>query len=222
MTPIAYFADVWQRCAQIEALYAYLAGRLTAALSGDELLRAEWVARVSALDLYVHELVAQNMVRIFEGSRNSCPGFSKFQCSSDTILRIKNASTPGDATAAFDFEVRSKLSRVTFQLPDEIADGIRLISEIELWNEIALTSGATAATKNTLAKSLKKDLSIIVERRNKIAHEGDLQPSIPRTPWDITRADVSHVSQFIEDLVQTIDKIVWQASCPNGAKRNPG
>lgn len=208
MTPFDYFADVWQRCAELETLHTYLAGKVTSAMSLDELLRAEWVARVSALDLYVHELVAQNMVSIFEGARNSCPGFSKFHCSSDTLLRIRNASTRSDATAAFDLEVRSKLSRMTFQLPEDIADGIRLVSGTELWNEIALAKGANAATKSVLAKNLKIELSIIVERRNRIAHEGDLQPSIPRTPWPITRADVFHVAAFIQDLVRTIDKIV--------------
>ena len=209
MTPIAYFADIWQRCVEIKALHSYLAGNLTPALSANELLRAEWgVARVSALDLYVHELVAQNMMKIFEGSRNGCPGFSKFHCSSDTLLRIKHAVTQADANAAFDLEVRSKLSRVTYQFPEDIADAIRLVSGIELWNEIALAKGATATTKGAIAKSLKKDLSLIVERRNKIAHEGDLQLSIPRTPWPITSADVSYVAEFIEDLVRTIDKIV--------------
>lgn len=171
------------------------------------MLRAEWVARVSALDLFVHELVAQNMISIFQGSRNLCPGFAKFQCSSDTLLRIKNASTLADASAAFDLEVRSKLSRITYQYPDDIADGIRLISECELWNEIALAKGATASTKAADAKNLKKDLSLIVERRNKIANEGDLRPSIPRTPWPINRADVSYAAGFIEDLVRIIDKI---------------
>lgn len=208
MTPFDYFADVWQRCAELETLHTYLAGKVTSAMSLDELLRAEWVARVSALDLYVHEVIAQNMISIFEGTRTSCPGFSKFQCSSDTLLRIRKAATPSDATSAFDLEVRSKLSRVTFQLPEDIADGIRLVSGSELWNEIALAKGANAATKSALAKNLKKELSIIVERRNKIAHEGDLQPSIPRTAWPITRADVSHVATYIEDLVRTIDKIV--------------
>jgi hypothetical protein len=116
--------------------------------------------------------------------------------------------TQADASSAFDLEVRSKLSRVSYQLPEDIADGIRLVSGSELWNEIALAKGATVATKGVLAKNLKKDLSIIVERRNKIAHEGDLQPSIPRTPWPITRADVSYVARFIEDLVRTIDKFV--------------
>ena len=97
---------------------------------------------------------------------------------------------------------------MTYQFPEDIADGIRLVSGIELWNEIALSKGATAATKGALAKSLKKDLSLIVDRRNKIAHEGDLQRFIPRTPWPITRADVTYVAEFIEDLVRTIDKIV--------------
>jgi hypothetical protein len=208
LAPIAYFNDIWQRCGEIEVLHAYLAGKLTPAMSADELLRAEWVARVSALDLYVHELVAQNMVSIFEGTRNSCPGFSKFHCSSDAVLRIKNAPTPADASAAFDLEVRSKLSRVTYQFPEDIADGIRLVSACELWNDIALSEGATAATKSAHAKNLKKDLSLIVERRNKIAHEGDLQPSIPRTPWPISRADVSYAARFIEGLAHSIDGIV--------------
>ena len=109
---------------------------------------------------------------------------------------------------AFDLEVRSKRSRVTYQFPEDIADGIRFVSDSELWNEIALAKGATVATKAAVAKNLKKNLSIIVERRNKITHEGDLQPSIPRTPWPITRADVSYVASFIEHLVRTIDKIV--------------
>jgi hypothetical protein len=208
MTPISYFADVWQRCAQLETLHTYLGSKVTPAMPLDELLRAEWVARVSALDLYVHELIAQHMLEIFEGTRPVCLGFSKFHCSSDTLLRIKCAATQADANAAFDLEVRSKLGRVTYQSPDEIADGIRLISGCELWNEIALAKGATDATKSASAKSLKKDLSIIVERRNKIVHEGDLQPSIPRTPWPITRADVSYVATYIEGLVGTIDSIV--------------
>ena len=124
------------------------------------------------------------------------------------MLRIRNAATPADATAAFDLEVRGKLSRVTYQFPEDIAEGIRLVSGIELWNEIALAKGAAPAAKTALAKSLKRDLSLIVERRNKIAHEGDLQRSIPRIPWPISRADLTYVAGFIEDLVRTIDGIV--------------
>lgn len=208
MTPKAYFDDIWFRCAETRSLFSYLNANLTSAMSPDELLRAEWVSRVSALDLYVHELVAQNMGKIFEGSRPSCPGFSRFRCSVDTTLRIRDSTTPQEASAAFDLEVRDQLSRITFQYPDDIADGIRFISPCELWNEIAIQKGATEATKSKNAKVLKKELSLIVERRNKIVHEGDLQPTIPRQPWPIDAKDVSQVETYIEELVCVIDDLV--------------
>jgi hypothetical protein len=163
---------------------------------------------VSALDLYIHELVAQSMLKIFENVRPFCVGFSRFQFSSETMMRIRNAPSAREASGAFDLEVRTKLSRITYQFPEDIADGVRLISDCELWNEIALRQGATQATKSARAKDLKKSLSLIVERRNKIAHEGDLQPSVPRTPWPIQRADVAFAAQFIRDIVGAIDTIV--------------
>lgn len=158
---------------------------VTAALQPDELLRAEWASRVSALDLYIHELVAQNLLRIFDGTRPTCSGFARLHVSSDTLMRIQSATTAADRSSAFDFEVRTKLSRVTYQYPEDIADGVRLISPCKLWNDVALKLGATAAALSTHKESLKKRLSLIVDRRNKIVHEGDLQPTIPRTPWPI-------------------------------------
>jgi hypothetical protein len=65
VTPIAHFDAVWTRCAQLSALHTYLENNVAGILQPD-VLRAEWVARVSALDLYVHELIAQNMVATYE------------------------------------------------------------------------------------------------------------------------------------------------------------
>lgn len=208
MLPKAYFDEIWVRCDLFAALHGYIVSHATAALQPDELLRAEWAARVSALDLYVHELVAQNLLQIFEGRRPNCPGFSKVQVSSDALMRIKAATTAADRSTAFDLDVRTTLSRATYQYPDDIADGVRLISPCKLWNEIALKQGATAATMSGATEALKKKLSIIVDRRNKIVHEGDLQPNIPRTPWPITRADVADVASFIHAIVTAIDQVV--------------
>ena len=208
VTPKVYFDEVWQRCELFAALHGYMANHATAALQPDELLRAEWASRVSALDLYVHELVAQNLLRIFEGQRPSCPGFARLQISSDALMRIQGATTAADRSTAFDLEIRTKLSRSTFQYPDDIADGVRLISPCKLWNEVALKMGATPATVSPDTESLTKRLSLIVDRRNKIVHEGDLQPTVPRTPWPISRADVSDVAEFINEIVCAIDRIV--------------
>lgn len=208
MTPLAHFSAVWERCAQLSTIHAYLDKHLATILQPDELLRAEWVARVSALDLYVHEVVAQGMVSIFEGTRAATPAFLRFPVSADTLARIRASSSPAEASAAFDLFVRSTLSRVTYQFPDDIAEGIRLCSTVELWNEVALQVGATASRKNSVAKSLKTDLSLVVRRRNVIAHEGDLQSSVPREPWPISRADLATVRGCIERLVNAMDAVI--------------
>jgi hypothetical protein len=148
------------------------------------------------------------MLEIFEGRRPASPAYLKFQVSTETLNRIRAAATTSEASAPFDLYVRSYLSRFSYQDPDDIADGVRLCSAIELWNEVALKLGATQATKPNEAKSLKKQLSLIVRRRNKIAHEGDLQQSLPREPWPISRTDLAFVADQIERLVRAIDAVV--------------
>jgi hypothetical protein len=208
MTPLALFESVWARCAHLSAVHAYLAANVAGALRPEELLRAEWVARVSALDLYVHELVAQQMLAVFNGTRAPCPGYLRFSLSTETVSRIRAAAGPHDAGAAFDLEVREKLSFLTFQDPDKIADAIRMFSPIELWNSVAIKLGANEGSKVTMAQQLKRDMSRIVDRRNKVAHEGDLQPTLPREPWPISQADLVIVSDVIERVVRAIDAVV--------------
>lgn len=206
MSPLTHFREVWDRCSQLSAIHAYLTANATSVLPLDELLRAEWVARVSALDMYIHELVSQKIIDIYDGNRPTTPSFLQFKISIETLTRIRSASILTDAKSAFELEIRSSLARITYQDPETIADGIRLISMVELWNELAIIiKGATTSNKSSLAKVLKKDLSLIVSRRNKIAHEGDLQPTPPRQPWAISRADLEFVTVTIESIVNAID-----------------
>lgn len=209
MTPLDHFEAVWARCDEMAALHAYLAANLVKALRPDELLRSEWVARVSALDLYVHELVAQRMAEIFAGTLLKPAGFANFLVTTETMDRIRNAATALDASAAFDLEVRRQLCMLTYQAPVKIADGIRLCSSVELWNEVALSFGATPLNKEATAKGIKIQLAAIVDRRNKIAHEGDLQPkAIPIEPWPISQADLGVVRAALERIVRAIDAVV--------------
>lgn len=208
MEPLDHFKEVWLRCDHLSVIHAYLANSVASALQTDEILRAEWAARVSALDLYVHELVAQRMVGIFEGKLPLCTGFSAFTVSNETMERVRTASSITDASAAFDLAVRDQLSRKTFQYPDDIASGVRLCSGIALWNEVAVHMGSTPQTKDEDAKRIKKELAQVVGRRNKIVHEGDLQPTIPRRPWPINQADLAFVTQFVSALVYAIDAVV--------------
>jgi hypothetical protein len=79
----------------------------------------------------------------------------------------------------------------------KVADGIRLISEIKLWEAVAARLGVTAA-------QVKQRLGLIVDRRNKIAHEADLDPTYPKVRWPISAADVDGVVEFLERVVEAI------------------
>jgi hypothetical protein len=148
------------------------------------------------------------MLAIFEGRRPVTPSYLKFEVSNETVNRIRASATASEASAAFDLYVRDRLSRITYQDPDDIADGVRLCSTIELWNEVATRYGSSPQMKSVVAKSLKTQLSLIVRRRNQIAHEGDLQPPPLREPWPINQADLHYVAGQIEGLVKAIDAVV--------------
>lgn len=212
MNPLQLFNDVWQRADMLGALHAFVSNQGTAALKPGELLRADWVARVSALDLYVHELVAQRMSRIVYGELPQTPAFRRFRVSTETSIRMKDRPE-AEARAAYDLDVREQFGIQTFQAPDKIADAIRLCSPVKLWSEVAIDQnpGASPTKIEAFSKSIKATLSLIVDRRNKIAHEGDLQPSMPREPWPIAEPDLLEVRSFIQKIVTSIDRVLTSA-----------
>ena len=57
-------------------------------------------------------------------------------------------------------------------------------------------------------EDVKSRLSLIVERRNKIVHEADLDPSYPGVRWPVAKADADGVIDFIEDLCERIHSSV--------------
>ncbi|MEN5020988.1 HEPN domain-containing protein [Pantoea agglomerans] len=208
-SPKDIFDDAWLRCDVLAIAYSHASKNFTGAFKAEEILRAEWVARVSALDLFIHEIIAQNMLLIFQKNKSASSGYNKFTLPHRVVDSIRDPnSTPTDAERFFDLEIRRQLGFQTYQHPKNIADGIKYISNIELWNSVALYNGATSKTMQTQAGNVRNQLEAIVDRRNKIAHEGDMQPSVPRTPWPINHGQLATVRDFINSLVISIDAIV--------------
>lgn len=99
-------------------------------------------------------------------------------------------------------EVRNRLGYRSFQQPDKIAEAIRLISDKKLWDEVALKI-------NMPAKDIKQQLSTIVDRRNKIAHEADIDPTFGiGSRWYIDENLVSDAVDFIEEVAESIHQIL--------------
>ncbi|MTJ07391.1 HEPN domain-containing protein [Anabaena sp. UHCC 0204] len=99
-------------------------------------------------------------------------------------------------------ELRKEFSKLSFQTPDSIADAIRYISNQPLWDEVAKKISRTA-------KDVKQQLNSIVYRRNKIAHEADIDPTFGLGGrWNIDESMVNDAVNFIEQVVESIHQIL--------------
>jgi RiboL-PSP-HEPN len=115
--------------------------------------------------------------------------------SNSIVNRLNNASWLED-------EIRERLGYQSFQQADKIADAIRYISDKKLWDEVA-----TKMSKP--AKDVKQQLNSIVDRRNKIAHEADIDPTFNiGSRWNIDEVLVGDAVDFIEILVESIHQVL--------------
>jgi hypothetical protein len=123
-------------------------------------------------------------------------------------------------TSWLESEIRERLKYQSFQQPDKIAEAIRYISDKKLWDEVALLMPQTAVnTSHINAQSnlrsaktkqgIKQQLNSIVDRRNKIAHEADIDPTFSNGDrWNIDEILVGEASDFIEILVESIHQVL--------------
>jgi len=107
-----------------------------------------------------------------------------------------------NSTSWLESEIRERLGYQSFQQADKIADAIRYISNKKLWDEIAIQM-------NRPAKDIKQQLNSIVDRRNKIAHEADIDPTFNiGNRWNIDEVLVGDAVDFIEELVESIHQVL--------------
>lgn len=159
-----------------------------------DILRASLVLAVSAFDYFVHELVRLGMLEIQRGVRNETDSFLSFKVS---ISSVREAFLDLSRYDWLNQAVREAHSFQTFQQPDKIARAIRLISNAKLWEEVSQRIGMTN-------KSVQAQLSAIVDRRNRIAHEADVDPLMPGQRWSIDEGLVLGAIAFLEGVAGAI------------------
>ncbi len=156
-----------QRVRNLGSLHQVLTSQTTPALDLSDILRSELVMAVSALAHYIHELVRLGMLEAYQGNRAQTDAFLRFQVTLgsalDAINALRNDSWLED-------QIRTRHSYRSFQDPDNIAEAIRLVSDVQLWEAIA-------SELNTTSRDARTQLRSIVDRRNQIAHESDVDPS---------------------------------------------
>lgn len=179
-------------------LSSTLDSQTTDALDTSDILRASLVMAVSAWDHYVHEVVQEGVVEIYLGTRPETDSYSRFPVS---LAGVRQSQDDLHATAWLEEAVRHKHGHRAFQQPDQVADACRLVSDTPLWPTLS-------AELRVPTWTLKIRLKLIVDRRNKIAHEADIDPSDPPLRWPITTKTVDDAISFFESIAAAIDRLL--------------
>ena len=187
-----------ERVKSLGGLYLAMDSLTSPIVDASDLLRAQIVLTVSALDHYIHELTRLGMLEVFDGERPPTDAFLRFQVTMDPVI---NGAIGTSGNTWFESVIRKKHGYLAFQQPDNIADAVRLFSSISLWAMVAVQLGMSA-------EDIKTNLKLIVERRNKIAHEADIDPSYPGVRWPINPTDTEKTVDFTSRLCEAIHIVV--------------
>ena len=216
LSPIEQFRENITRVQDIGGLHTALNNTTTTVVDLTDLLRAQIVMIVSALDLYIHEITRIGMLAVYNSERSQTDAFLRFQVTLGSAIQgISSASKEDDDSKEdngirkkwlddkwLDVEIRERHGHQSFQDPDNIAGAIRLFSSCELWPSVAEQLGLDV-------RDVKDQLRAIIKRRNQIVHEADLVPTYPGTitRWSILPADVTNTLDFIKKVCEAIDTV---------------
>lgn len=201
LTAFRQFENNYKYIHEIDSLYLFLKTNLKLTVNLSDILRAEVVYSVSALDKLIHDFVRIGMVECFQGIRQKTNSFKNFQVSSDTLTEIINcennrlSSYPSEYW--FEQEIILKNRNISYQDPSKISEGLSYIwAEQHKWNKISIQMGQDE-------NIIKTTLTNIVNRRNKIVHESDIEMQTGLKN-EIEHSDVIFTTTFIEKLGMSI------------------
>ena len=153
---------------------------------------------VSALDSFIHSLIEDGMVEIYQKKRIPTTSYGKFIKSFEDISpKLINSYD----VSWFKEEIKKKHGHISFQGSYKISQHVKLISNKQLWIE-------SEQILNIPGQNIKKKLDLIVDRRNKIVHDADMIPIGLDERWPIDYDLVNDSICFIEKLCSCIFKII--------------
>lgn len=198
LSAITQFRVNLKQVRELGDLAVAIKGVTTPVIDVSDIYRAQLVLAVSALDHFIHELVRLGMIDSAKGGRPKTDAYLKFKL---PVTAMHDALSGASIEALMSDAIRKEHSWQSFQKPEKIATAVKLITNKKLWDDVS-----------TILVSKKEDicsqLEIIVDRRNKIAHEADMDPTNPGFRWPITQILANNAVDFIDSLAEAIFSVV--------------
>lgn len=193
-----------QSVKHIDIVYQYLSNNNIKTIDLSELLRAEIVLAVSALDNFISDILLFGLVETFEGKRNIdaelSRSFNEFQIDMLTLIQTNSATSKEDKSIILANYIRKVNSKKPYQDPKQIESALLLLGIKQIWTKL----GIELSMKG---EDISRELANIAWQRNKIAHEADINfmTQMKRVRDSLTTLQAI---EFIEKLCVAIYKIV--------------
>lgn len=186
------FINGCDRSDGLRAIHGYIKSTAPIAMNCDDILRSSIVLSVSSFDLFIHDLfrteVSSRFILKIPSSTIKIPFNAGFLVGAEQISII-------------DEQIRLENSYKSFVSPDKLAECLRLLVE-KPWDKIS----TVLCRPSSLCK---EQLRNIVDLRNRIAHEGDVNPSFGGVElWPIYPEDVEASVRFLRELGTAIAQVV--------------
>lgn len=138
---ILQFRENIARVRHLGSLFQSIQAMTTPAIDLSDVLRAELVLAVSALDHLVHEMARLGMLEVYTGARTATDAYGRFRV---PLAAASQSNVTASAADWLDASIREAHGWLSFQMPDKIADAIRLFSSVSLWTAVSSQLGVPA------------------------------------------------------------------------------
>jgi restriction system protein len=167
-----------------------------------DLYRAAWVQAVSALDHWLHrEIVSRAIVIINDRPTPRPDRLKAYTVSWATVEDMQNRSIDD----VMSEHLTERLGRDSYQKPDRIAEGLQYVThkkQGQIWREVA-----QIILPQRSVDEIKQRQTDIADRRNKIAHEADID-HLTGTRRQITAPQTAATIDWIESLALAIRTVL--------------
>jgi hypothetical protein len=193
-TRLPHLQDNCRRARELHGAGQALAKITAGRIDPTDFYRSALVQAVGALDSYIHGVILDRAAGIIMGSISGGSDDFRVGLHWNAVRQIVSAVTPADQELAIRTHVAARLSKETYQQPDDIARGLSLVGVPKVWK----------AAFPTTAKAQCLAVSLIVRRRNDIVHSCDVDP-VTLALKPLSDFDALNAIDTVEQTVLAID-----------------
>lgn len=165
-----------------------------------DLLRASIVFIVSAFDRFMHDFAIEHFMMILQAG-NEIPRRAKNVKVGFNILCTLSGDPKSNTYIEVEDALREHLGWQSFQHAKKVSEILSALFDGDIWEKLSLKLQMNS-------KDAKNTLDLIIDRRDKIAHEADIRPETIASgieKYPIDEETVKDAMGFIFKLVDAID-----------------